>query len=226
MRLSDFFMPLMAYARSFETATAGSPEEVSASIDGLIEQASAQALAAGLNVQLFHQGLFPIAAWVDEHISRRKIWASPMAWQPYLLQRRYFKTSVAGREFFERLEALTADEAPVREVYLLCLCMGFVGRYGAVADSAELSQLRLDQYRMVLEAIGASTEGAEVPLFPMAYRTGDRNKLSRTSRWPRWLRPTVILVVVVPVGLIILLALSLDAELATWVRAFRRSIYL
>lgn len=226
MRLSDFFMPLMAYVRSFETATAGTPEDVSVSIDGLIEQASSQAINAGLDVQMFHQGLFPIAAWVDEHISRRKIWASPLAWQPFLLQRRYFKTSMAGQEFFVRLEALKADEAPVREIYLLCLCMGFVGRYGAAADSAELSQLRLDQYRMVLEAIGASTEGAEAPLFPMAYRTGDVNKLSRTSHWPRWLRPTVILVVVVPVVLVILLALSLDAELASWVRAFRRSIYL
>jgi type VI secretion system protein ImpK len=133
---------------------------------------------------------------------------------------------VAGQEFFERLEALTADEAPVREIYLLCLCMGFVGRYSAAADSAELSQLRLDQYRLVLEAIGASTEGAELRLFPMAYRTGDMNKSSRTSHWPRWLRPTMILVVVVPVGLIILLGLSLDAELTSWVRAFRRSIYL
>lgn len=226
MRLSDFFMPLMAYAQSFETATAGSPEDVAASIDGLIERASAQALNAGLDVQLFHQGLFPIAAWVDERISRRKIWASPMAWQPYLLQRRYFKTAVAGQEFFERLEALTADEAPVREIYLLCLCMGFVGRYSAAADSAELSQLRLDQYRLVLEAIGASAEGAELRLFPMAYRTGDMNKSSRTSHRPRWLRPTMILVVVVPVGLIILLGLSLDAELTSWVRAFRRSIYL
>lgn len=221
MRLSDFFIPLMAYVRSFETATASSPQEVAGCIDRLIEQASSQALNAGIEVQLFHQALFPIAAWTDESISRRKIWASAMAWQPFLLQRRYFKTSVAGQEFFERLAALTADEAPVREIYLLCLCMGFAGRYGTAADSAELSQLRLDQYRMVLEAIGASTEGAELPLFPMAYRAADAGKLNRTSRWPRWLHPSAILVVVIPVALLILLTLVLDAELASSVRAFR-----
>jgi len=226
MRLSDFFIPLMAYVRSFETSTANTPEEISGCIDRLIERASAQALNAGIDVQLFHQALFPIAAWTDESISRRKIWASPMAWQPFLLQRRYFKTSVAGQEFFERLHALTPDEAPVREIYLLCLCMGFVGRYGAAADSAELSQLRVDHYRLVLEAIGASTEGAELPLFPMAYRTADASKFNRTSRWPRWLRPTAVLVVLVPVALLILLTLTLDAELASSVRAFRRSIFL
>ncbi len=226
MRLSDFFIPLMSYVRSFETATAGSPEELSGCIDRLIEQASSQALNAGIEVQLFHQALFPVAAWADEHISRRKIWASAMAWQPFLLQRRYFKTSVAGEEFFERLAALTADEAPLREIYLLCLCMGFVGRYGAAGGSAELAQLRLDQYQLVLEAIGASAEGAELPLFPMAYRTADAGKLSRTSRWPRWLNLTVILVVAVPVALLILLTFTLDAELASSVRAFRRSISL
>jgi type VI secretion system protein ImpK len=226
MRLSDFFIPLMAYVRSFEAATASTPEEVSGCIDRLVEQASAQALNAGIQVQLFHQALFPIAAWTDETISRRKIWASAMAWQPYLMQRRYFKTSVAGQEFFQRLDALTPDEAPVREIYLLCLCMGFVGRYSTAADSAELSQLRVDQYRHVLEAIGASTNGAELPLFPMAYRNADAGKFSRTSRWPRWLRPTTILVVLVPVVLLTLLTLTLDAELASMVRAFRRTISL
>ena len=226
MRLSDFFIPLMAYVRSFETATASTPEEISGCIDRLIEQASSQALNAGIEVQLFHQALFPIAAWTDESISRRKIWASAMAWQPFLLQRRYFKTSVAGQQFFERLQALTADEAPVREIYLFCLCMGVVGRYGTAADSAELLQLRVDQYRLVLEAIGASTGGAELPLFPMAYRTADAGKFTRTSRWPRWLRPTTILLVLVPIVILVLLILTLDAELASWVRAFRRSIYL
>ena len=226
MRLSDFFIPLMAFVRSFETATAGSPEEVAGCIDRLIEQASSQALNAGIEVPLFHQALFPVAAWADEHISRRKIWASAMAWQPFLLQRRYFETSVAGQEFFKRLAALSADEAPVREIYLLCLCMGFVGRYGAAPGSAELAQLRQDQYQLVLEAIGASTEGAELPLFPMAYRSADPSKLSRTSHWPRWLSPTVILVVAIPVALLILLIFALDAELASSVRAFRRSISL
>jgi len=60
----------------------------------------------------------------------------------------------------------------------------------------------------------------------MAYRTADAGKLSRARRWPRWLSLTVILVVAVPVALLILLTFTLDAELASSVRAFRRSISL
>ena len=69
MRLSDFFMPLIAFVRSYEHAQANSPQEVAQTLDAMVQQARTDAVNAGVDVELFQQGLFPIAAWADERIA-------------------------------------------------------------------------------------------------------------------------------------------------------------
>lgn len=226
MRLSDYFMPLIAFVRSFENAAAGSPQEVSASIDVMIQQARTEALNDGVSIEMFQQGLFPITAWADERIARKRTWQGAMAWQPYLLQRKYFKTSVAGREFFERLGALTDQDSAIREIYLLCLCLGFAGRYGAVADGAELESIRYKQYQRLLEDIGATDETTGMPLFPAAYRSAQIPDAQHTGFFARWLSPKTLALIVIPVLLVSLLMLALNAQLESTAHAFRQSIGL
>ncbi len=226
MRLSDFFMPLIAFVRSFENATSGSPQEVSDSIDLMIQQARTDALNAGVSIETFQQGLFPVAAWADERIARRKIWQSAMAWQPFLLQRKYFKTSVAGREFFVRLGALTEQDASVRELYVLCLCLGFAGRYGAVGDGAELESIRFKQYQQFLLETGVIDNDATEPLFPAAYRNTQVNGAKNKGQWGRWITPTTLALILIPVLLLSLLTYALDANLEATAHTFRQSIGL
>lgn len=226
MRLSDFFMPLVAFVRSYENAQANTPQEVAQTLDAMIQQARTEAINAGVNVDLFQQGLFPITAWADERIARLKVWQTPMAWQPYLLQRRYFNTSLAGREFFERLEALGDQDAPLREIYLLCLCMGFIGRYASPSDAATLSELKLKQYRAILEVMGISSDAGSLPNFPSAYRAEEQVKKSRTLRLLNWPKLTTVACIVIPILLMLGLAFALSSELEQSVRHFRQSIQL
>jgi type VI secretion system protein ImpK len=226
MRLSDLFLPLIAFVRSYEHAHANSPQEVAQTLDAMVQQARTEAVNAGVDVELFQQGLFPIAAWADERIARLKVWTSPMAWQPHLLQRRYFKTSLAGREFFERLSALGDQDAPVREIYLLCLCMGFIGRYSEASDAATLSTLKLGQYQAILDVMGISDDAGSLPIFPMAYRADGRVKQNRTPLLLNWPKLTTIALIVIPILLMVGLALVLNAELDHSVRQFRQSIHL
>lgn len=227
MRLSDFFMPLMAFVRSYENAQASAPQEVAQTLDALIQQARTEALNAGVAVELFQQGLFPIVAWADERIARLKVWPTPMIWQSYLLQRRYFKTSVAGIEFFERLEALGEQDAPVREIYLLCLCLGFLGRYADPSEVAALSALKLKQYLEILAVVGVSGDAGSLPIFPSAYRAELRQKnrgaAARLKSWPNLM---TVALLVIPILLMVGLALVLNFELEQSVRQFRQSIRL
>jgi type VI secretion system protein ImpK len=226
MRLSDFFMPLVAFVRSFENANANTPQEVAQTLDAMIQQARTEAVNANVNVELFQQGLFPIAAWADERIARLKVWQTPMAWQPHLLQRRYFKTSLAGREFFERLEVLGHDDAPVRELYLLCLCMGFIGRYANPSDAGILSSLKLEQYRQILEVMGVSGDAGSLPIFPSAYSAETKAKQSRTQRLLNWPKLRTVAFIVIPILIMIGVALVLNSELDQSVRHFRSSVNL
>ncbi len=226
MRLSDFFMPLIAFVRSYENALANTPQEVAQTLDSMIQQARTEAVKAGVDVELFQQGLFPIAAWADERIARLKVWQTPLAWQPHLLQRRYFKTSLAGREFFERLGALGEHAAPVREIYLLCLCLGFIGRYSDPSDAATLSGVKLAQYQEILDVMGVSGDAGSLPIFPSAYRAEARAKQSPTQRLLNWPKLTTVALIVIPILLLAGLALMLSSELDQSVRQFRQSIQL
>ena len=77
MRLSDFFMPLVAFVRSYENAQANTPQEVAQTLDAMIQQARTESVNAGVDVDLFQQGLFPIVAWADERIARSSLVSPP-----------------------------------------------------------------------------------------------------------------------------------------------------
>lgn len=119
-----------------------------------------------------------------------------------------------------------AQDAPVREIYLLCLCLGFIGRYADPADAAALSALKLEQYREILEVMGVSNDAGPLPIFPSAYRAESPVKKNRAQRLFNWPKLMTIALIVIPILLMAGLALVLSSELEQSVRQFRQSIHL
>jgi len=88
---------------------------------------------------------FAVVAYVDESIlgsndPNRNQWAA--------LQSELFGRAVSGEDFFKRLDGLLRQPsslqlADVLEVYLLCLLLGYQGRYGDVAPG-ELRRVAAD----------------------------------------------------------------------------------
>ncbi len=75
---------------------------------------------------------YALAAFVDETILNAE-WDGRDQWGEDPMQLHFFGTYLAGEGFFEKLEALRAQEKPrkgVLEVYFLCLAYGFKGKYG------------------------------------------------------------------------------------------------
>lgn len=70
--------------------------------------------------------LFSVCVWTDEQILRSTLpWKKE--WQNTLLQSHYFRTSIGGSLFFEKLEA--CEDVSMIRLYLLCLSLGFCGKY-------------------------------------------------------------------------------------------------
>ncbi len=88
----------------------------------------------------FENALFPIVAWIDEMVlsSQNK---DKKLWRKQLLQKKFFNTSNAGHEFFEKLEVLPSDAFEVRLLYLYCMFLGFKGRYYKVENAKELADV-------------------------------------------------------------------------------------
>jgi type VI secretion system protein ImpK len=114
---------------------------------------------------------YAIAAFYDETLK----WESR-------LERRFFNSSIAGDEFFDKLdqmlERVKGTEPPygVLEVYYICLTLGFGGRY--IGESSKLQRY----IRKLQEILKAETTGK---LSPNGERPAETIQKQR-SRIPSW----------------------------------------
>jgi len=164
-------MELVAYVAYFKkTVNTKQPpfEQVKADVTRLLTQ-SENCLRKGLYPQdEFDQARFAVCAWVDE-VVLGSAWTHKGLWQRELLQRIYYNTAEAGEEFFERLNNVGLHQRDVREVYYLCLALGFMGRYGRKGDEFLLEQLKASNLKLLAGSSVGVPSLERTDLFPEAY---------------------------------------------------------
>lgn len=173
MRLTDCFMDLLGYVCYFLKATSERQppySQVKADIIRLLGQ-SEECVRKGLVPrEEYDQARFAVCAWVDEAILNSG-WKEKAQWQKEQLQRVYYRTTDAGEEFFERLNAVGYQQRGVREVFYLCLALGFMGRHCHPGDEYLLGQLKSSNLMLLLgTSVGIPSLERE-QLFPDAYPT-------------------------------------------------------
>jgi type VI secretion system protein ImpK len=164
-------MDLLGYVSYFlKTATQRQPpySQVKTDITRLLGQ-SEECVRKGLFVrEEYDQARFAVCAWVDEAILNSG-WKEKGQWQGEPLQRVYYRTADAGEQFFERLNALGIQERGIREVYYLCLALGFMGRHCHPGDELLLGQLKTSNLKLLLGTSAGIPSLEREPLFPDAY---------------------------------------------------------
>lgn len=170
-RLLDAFIPTLASVRQFVAAPQGDAASLAERLAPLLVEAQRQALEQGHAAADLRQALFAVVAWVDEALLTSG-WADAEGWRRHLLQRQHFGVSNAGVAFFEHLNQVDAGNAAVEEVYLLCLALGFQGRFGHGGPAAEREVIRQALLGRVLERAPQEVAGtADALLFPEGYAT-------------------------------------------------------
>lgn len=222
MNLSTLFVPIWAYVQGLDRSPAPEPEIVYQQLQEQIGTARDQALTQEVSLQRFHEALFPVVAWVDERLSLLPQWHTTKAWRSHMLQRKLFSTSLAGVQFFERLQEIDPKDDDLREVYVTCLALGFVGRYSQNPNSPELVALRLENYQLLRPGFVVGRHGDSTHLFPEAYRLVTNVKAHRTWR----LNSTIgrALVFIVPLGVFLALAFWFDRMLGEQVADIIRGL--
>lgn len=173
MHLTDCFMPLVAYVSYFKqnVATRQPPyEQVKGDIQRLLSESEACVKKGAFSPEDYDQARFVVCAWVDEAVLSSS-WNQKGSWQREQLQRLLYNTTDAGEEVFERLNALGFHQQDVREVFYLCLALGFKGRFIHQGDEFLLEQLKTSNLKFLMgSSVGIpSLDRAE--LFPEAYPT-------------------------------------------------------
>lgn len=119
------------------------PEHVHRQANILLDELKASKVAQELPVQSVDDGMFAIAALLDEYAMAlpdlRPLWAT------HPIQATRWMTNNAGVEVFQRLERVRQGPKTVFATYIVVLGLGFQGRFGLPgADRYGLAQLRRD----------------------------------------------------------------------------------
>jgi type VI secretion system protein ImpK len=171
MHLTDCFMELMAYVTYFtKTVAVKQPayEQVKADVLRLLTKSEECVSKGWFPQDEYDQARFMICAWVDESILASG-WQHRGHWQREQLQRLYYNTTEAGEEVFERLNAIAFQQRDVRELYYLCLSLGFKGRFLKPEDEYLLDQLKTSNLKLLLGASANVPSLDRTDLFPESY---------------------------------------------------------
>lgn len=169
MHLSETFMDVIAYVVYFlkDAGKRSQPyEQVRTRVLQLLNDGRNEAFEFA--PEDYDQARFAICAWIDEAIMNSQ-WSERTAWQREPLQLKFYQTMNAGELFFDRLNSLGGHQNDVREVYYLCLAMGFMGRFCKEEDRFLLEQLKTSNLK-VLTGKSVGLPGLKKSeLFPDAY---------------------------------------------------------
>jgi type VI secretion system protein ImpK len=143
-------------------------EQVKADIMRLLSQSERYIEKGTFAQDDYDQARFAICAWVDETILSSD-WAQKGKWQREQLQRIYYNTTEAGEEVFDRLNNLGLHQREAREVYYLCLALGFKGRYCKQGDDFMLDQLKTSNLKFLMGSSVGLPSLERSDLFPESY---------------------------------------------------------
>lgn len=134
--LLEVFGKFMAYVLLLEEQGATdkpqhSYERVRRDMAVLLQEQEATAVGQALAGKPFLAARLAVLAWADEVILRHKIIAYHDRWQARPLQDEYYGTSPNALAQQTELRQLFGSEPAVREVYSLCLSLGYSGRRGS-----------------------------------------------------------------------------------------------
>ncbi len=186
MRIVDCFTGVLLFVRKFcrHELEVMSADQVRAEIQNRFTESERLAEENGMSADFYRTAKFPVVALVDEMLQTSD-WSDKAAWSRNPLQRIYFDTTNAGAEFFERMNLLNkfGPDRDIREVYALCLGLGFHGRYFRGEDRKQYEEIKAFNLSLLLpEEAQRNIDSAT--LFPFAYKASDsRNDNPFKSRF-------------------------------------------
>jgi type IV/VI secretion system ImpK/VasF family protein len=173
-------------------------EQVRQDIAALFQQEKGTARRQGILDKDVQEAAFAVVAWADETILKHTTWNHHHQWNTYPLQLEYYQTRNAGEEFFEHLEQLGATQQAIREVYYLCLALGFSGQYFlGLEDELKLTQMRHEQARHLTLPVESVQEIEKITAQPY----GVHPPIGRPVRYPLTnllLQAGLVLLITVP----------------------------
>ncbi len=185
MRMTDCFSETIAYVSYFLDSGASSQisfDQLMADVRRLLSESESYVKKELVNEQDYDQARFAVCAWIDEAVLSSD-WHDKGHWQQEPLQRAYYQTADAGEEFYQRLNSLGLQQQDVREVYYLCLAIGFKGRFCQDGDEFLLEQLKTSNLKLLTGSSVGIPSLERTELFPQAYSVETESIPLKSEKW-------------------------------------------
>ncbi|NOT57806.1 MAG: DUF4384 domain-containing protein [Deltaproteobacteria bacterium] len=153
--LREIFTPLIVRVLLFVQTPASARGAFSATrkeINALLEEQKVLVKRHEIAQPEYDNARFAVIAWLDEILLKATFAENKeffQQWQHAPLQVELHNTANAGVEFFDRLEQLRPSQKEVNEIYHLCLCLGFRGRYYSEEQDYQLIEMRRERAQHV-----------------------------------------------------------------------------
>ncbi len=157
--LVQWFRELFSAASSLvygDGTPAPSPEHLQRQLVAYIDQCDRQAAGlGGIFLEAYGDVRYAMVAIADELLITNP-WSYQQWWQQNLLEEAVQGTYIAGEEFFRRAERIlsarrSSEYIEVAKVYLLCLLLGFHGKYRGSENCAERQYLAARLYQYIFD---------------------------------------------------------------------------
>lgn len=138
----------------------------------------------------YQEAMYVMVALCDE-IFLSFEWAGQQEWENHLLEAQFFKTQIAGEQFFRNLDSLLKDNDPVRNdiavVYLMAICLGFRGKFRGDADPRLIIHYKDHLFSRVMKERSTLYDPGREHLISFAYANTQNLPYSRglpdLKRW-------------------------------------------
>jgi type VI secretion system protein ImpK len=214
MRLTECFINIIAYVGYFlKSAAVRQPsyDQVRTDIQRLIAESERCLENGTVSRGDYDLARFAIFAWIDEAILS-STWDGKTHWQREKLQRIYYETDDAGEKFFEKLDLNTIGphQRDIREIYYLCLAMGFTGQYCNEGDEFLLEQVKSRNLKILFGSSMGMPSLDEDQLFSEAYQD---KPAKPPDSGPRLFSPLTLMCLGVPVVIYLMLFIYFSLDL-------------
>lgn len=222
MRIVDCFTDVILYARKLARGDINveSAAEARKNLVTLFDQSEALSKEKEYSNMMYADAKFPVVAFVDELFLTSK-WEFKNDWKLEPLQRLYFNTTNAGAEFYDRLSVLNkfGPDKDVREIYALCLGLGFRGKYFRGEDRQRYEEIKAFNLSLLLPD-ESKQDIDSTTLFPFAYRGHSSDKASdfkpRLNIYP--------VLIGVPLTIIVMLSLYFHFDIGSTLNQIQQLI--
>jgi type VI secretion system protein ImpK len=170
LSLMDLASPIFGYAAILPREAGGvhpSYPQFRQEVLAALQKIESEAAEHGIEREDAAEARFALAAFMDEQVADSE-WSGRSQWSSEPLYMVLLNDPQAGVNFFSRLEGLGDRQRTVKEVYLVCLAMGFRGKFAELDPTQQAARIGEIRQKTIRSIHRKPLDGMDV-LFPEAY---------------------------------------------------------